>query len=623
MRHWKERLAAMAMATGFLLLGAWFFPQALRGMDHIFYDYAVANGPLLVEEPRIVIVDVDEKSIDALGAWPWPRPLMAELIDRLVNQYQVAVLGVDIVFPNPRTGDELLKKAMVKPQVVASQTFAWSGDASWNVGVLQDSFLQVTEFSRYQASQAPHYLGNAPSVLAPSTQVGHISPLLDEDGKLRRIYPVICHQKQCSKALALRMWQALSEDELQFDDRGVFGARWRWLPTGRRVELDAHGAMLVPYRVAPNGFIRVSAQAVLDERVPLTSLQNRVVLLGSTALGLGDRVVTPIESVAPGVEVHAQLLSALLDDALLIVWPFSLLWGGLWILVAAGLLLRYWPWRGAIGILAWGGIQLVAVVFLHLLLLYHANVLIEVAWVAAWIILVTFIVMTLESRRVSEQVSKMMHNFSHFLPASLVDKIAREEQVHADAQRQTITVLVADMRGFTQACEGRAPEVVAVMAQRCLSTLGDVVHRHQGTIEKYTGDGLMAMWGAPSEDGQHVKHAVRAACDMQAAIRELAPWLRSHDLPIMKLSVGLNTGVVAVGLYGDKHHLAWSAQGDAVNLASRIEQLTRVLGQDLLMGRQTAELWGMERCVSLGWHSVKGRVAPVEVFTLKTTDAVI
>jgi adenylate cyclase len=172
------------------------------------------------------------------------------------------------------------------------------------------------------------------------------------------------------------------------------------------------------------------------------------------------------------------------------------------------------------------------------------------------------------------------------------------------------------MRGFTTASEGKSPDAVAALAQKCLETLTQVVYQYGGTIEKYSGDGLMAVWGAPKRDLEHAKHAVEAGLQMQVAVKGLKDWFRQNGFEPMRVSVGINTGEGAVGIFGGEAHLAWTAHGDAVNVASRIEQLTRVIGVDLLIGRRTAELYGLANTKDCGEHQVKGRIAPVKIYQI-------
>jgi adenylate cyclase len=484
------------------------------------------------------------------------------------------------------------------------------------VGQLANTFSE----SLYPTALKAHaggYVANHGALLPKVSQVGHISPIIDSDGKVRRVYPVICTQGECSMALSLRLWQSMMQAG-QLTWQSSSDRRGSWLFDAQpdtRIPVDQKGAMWIPYRVPVGGFQYVSASDVLKGEVPKKRLENLIVLVGSTALGLGDRVTTPLDSITPGLEIHAQIMSALLDRTLWEVksaswWQMLLIYG------FATSLLWFWPARGQKALIAWvmtlSFIWMVGVLYVTL----RSTWVIAITPSLLWIVLVGFFWFSLESARLSRQLSHVATQFSHFLPASLVKRVLQDPEVKAKSERQTLTVLVADMRGFTTACEGKSPEVAALLAQQCLSVLSAEVARHQGTIEKYTGDGLMAMWGAPFSEQEHAKLALNAAKAMRLAVDNMQPWLAEHGFDPMRVSVGINTGEMAVGLFGSQSHLAWTAQGDAVNLANRIEQLTRTVGRDLLLGEMTAQLVGIEYCEHMGTHMVKGRSQPVAVYAL-------
>lgn len=613
MKH-PHRWWAVLIST--LLMGLyWAWPNPLyEGLERIAYDRQVRWGPVVEQEARVVIVDVDERSLQALGPWPWPRKTMASLVDRLTREHQVALLGIDVIFANPRAEDQRLQRALTHPAVVLSQTFEFGGQADQisRVGHLADTFKAPGV-----VGQAQGFVANHAAILPTAPLVGHISPVIDDDGKVRRLYPVICYEQQCSLALSLRMWQALWQERSAPEWHAATwrqSAAWGWpqVPEAR-IPVDREGRMWIPYRVSPGGFQYVSAVDVMQGRVQAEQLAQRIVLLGSTAVGLADRVATPQEAIAPGVEVHAQILSAALDHALI----ESAAWAPSVALLVFGLLLVsvwWWPGTGPARIVLWLVLAALTWILSQGMIFWLAHSWLPLSPGLLWILGVGLMWLLLDSAVVHAQIVQVTRQFSHFLPQVLVKRLLQDDEVQTGSERQWLSVLVADMRGFTQACEGKPPEAAALLAQQCLATLSEVVAQHHGTVEKYTGDGLMAIWGAPLPDAEHARHAVEAAQAMQVAVANLQPWLLAHGFAPMQVSIGINTGEMAVGIFGAEAHLAWTAQGDAVNLAARIEQLTRTVGHPLLLGETTALLWGQERCVDLGLHMVKGRSQAVAIF---------
>lgn len=615
--HWRlPRILAWVIAT-VITLAYGHIPNDLHaGAERAAYDRLVKWRVGNWAETRLVLVDIDEKSLAAVGPWPWPRETVARLITQLTGRYQVAALGLDMVFADPRAGDTQLLAALSDPRVTLSQTFDMAMPSDNQVGQLANTF-SAEHYPGALMAQAGGYVANHRGLLPPQAQVGHISPIIDPDGKVRRLYPVICWAQECSMALSVRIWQSLMQAGALTWQSSPGKSAWLFdAQADTRLPIDRDGAVWVPYRVPAGGFQYVSASDVVEGKVAPERLNQLIVLVGSTALGLGDRVATPLDAIAPGLEVHAQVLSALLDGALLevrsVAWWQTLLVFGL-----LGVWLWFWPARGQKSLITWVALAFTGVVAgLAGVVLLGSWVIALTPWVL-WVVILGVVWFALESARLSHQLRHVASQFSHFLPASLVKRVLRDPEVRAESERQTLTVLVADMRGFTQACEGKSPEAAALLAQQCLSVLSAEVARYQGTIEKYTGDGLMAMWGAPLSDAEHAQHALQAAHAMHAAVHQMQSWLAEHGFAPMRVSVGINTGEMAVGLFGSQSHLAWTAQGDAVNLANRIEQLTRTVGRDLLVGEMTAQLIGLAQCEFMGTHMVKGRSQPVSVYAIK------
>ena len=583
-----------------------------HNLERAAYDQMVAWSPTAQTDNRIVLIDIDEKSLREFGAWPWPRKQVAQLIDQLTQHYQVAVLGVDIVFPETKEDDGLLKAALNQPNVVFSQVLDFSASSENHVGQLA-GLLQTPD--AHYPGNVTGFIANHPNLLSPTSQVGHISPIIDADGKVRRIYPVACAKEGCTAALSLRLYQALNgaaqmhaEINQQAMHIAMLGSEPLTLP------LDQERAMVIPYRIQVGGFHYVSAADVLKGQVSQDALNNAIVVLGSTALGLGDHVATPTQSIVPGLEIHAQLMSAILDQTF--ITPQH---GLAWVLIPSlliALLYLFWPWRTTRGLLIWTSGTLLLVLGVSVGLFVQLGWWMPLSPMPLMVLLLGVLGLVLESMRLNQQLRVVAHQFSRFIPESLVNRLIRGRRVGPNSDRRELTVLVADMRGFTGASEGKTPEAVAALAQQCLDTLTKVVYHYGGTIEKYSGDGLMAIWGAPTRDALHAQHAVEAGLKMQQDIDALAPWFIAHDFKPMKVSVGINTGEMAVGVFGGDAHLAWTAHGDAVNVASRIEQLTRTVDMHLLIGQKTAELYGMDKVNYCGEHHVKGRHGLVAVYSV-------
>ncbi len=638
---------AIALLAATLVLLYFAVPGPMRdGAERAAYDALVSASPPVAQDQRVIIVDIDERSLAQFGAWPWPRKTVARLVDELVSRHQVGLLGLDIVFPLRRDGDLALRTALDRPGVVMSQTLDFSTVSDNQVGKLGG---RVAVEGRRLAPQAGGYVANDPGVLPPDAAVGHISPVIDDDGHIRRIYPVACVAGSCSMTLALRMYAQLTM-AAQEVPRVAFAGGGTRLHVDLRddapldLPLDPQRALLVPYRVAPGGFPVLSAADVLDKSRELPWLENSIVLVGSSALGIGDRVSTPLAKLTPGVEVHAQLLTALLDRSFIHPLPGT---APAYLALAAVILLSYlvWPGRGRSLMLGWPLLALAACTLPLAWLLLGRGMLLPLTPLPLMVLAIAAMTLLQQNLALSARVRRIGSQFSQFLPASLVGRLLRDARIGPETERHTMTVLIVDVRGFTAASEDKTPEQIAGFAQKCFEVLSAEVARYRGTIEKYTGDGLMALWGVPTADdalapqpdvpmhvmpaadmlrvGADIDHApyaaqaASAAVAMQRAVDGLSDWFADHGYGRLQLSIGLNTGPMSVGVFGGQTHLAWSAQGQAFNIASRIESLTRDVGENLLLGETTALLLSPEAVRKIGEFAVKGVSSPVAVYALQ------
>ena len=643
----RSRLAIALFAVLLTVLYVVIPGQVREGAERAAYDALVRTSPPVLQEERVVIVDIDERSLAHYGAWPWPRQTVARLVNELLGRHRVGLLGLDIVFPLRREGDLALRRMLDRPDVVMSQTLDFSTISNNQVGELAG--LVAVE-GRRLAPQAGGYVANDSGVLPPNAAVGHISPIIDDDGHIRRVYPVACVAGACTMTLALRMYAQLTAvgqgaPRVAFADGG---ARLHVdLHDGEPLELplDSQRALLVPYRVAPGGFPVLSAADVMDRSRDLLWLENSIVLVGSSALGIGDRVATPLAKLTPGVELHAQLLTALLDRSFICPLPAA---APHFLALAAFILLSYlvWPGRGRSLMLGWPLLALAGATLPLAWLLLGRGMLLPLTPLPLMVLVIATLTMLQQNLALSARVRRLGSQFSQFLPANLVGRLLRDARIGPETERHTMTVLIVDVRGFTAASEDKTPEQIAGFAQKCFEVLSAEVARYQGTIEKYTGDGLMALWGKPTAaenaslaspdaplqvqpaaylpptgiDPGHARYAaqaVSAGVAMQRAVNGLSDWFSDHGYGHLQLSIGLNTGPMSVGVFGGQSHLAWSAQGQAFNIASRIESLTREVGENLLMGETTALMLSPEAVRKIGDFAVKGVSAPVAVYALQ------
>lgn len=629
-------LAACAHALGML---------PLRFVTQL--DLAIADARLRAFMPRtpdarIAIVDVDEKSLAELGRWPWGRDRMAALADELFARQRAAVVGFDVLFaePDASSGLPVLERlAADSPAIareLAARRDALDNDARFaralqgrravlgfylssepnarRTGVLPAPLMDPASWNEGPSppgGAAPRvtrwngYASNLPVFAQAAPAAGFFNAVPDADGQVRRVPLIAEIDGRPYEPLALAMLrsytgaaQVVPVAPAAFGrgamSRGIAYVELRQGAERLAIPVDALARAIVPYRGpgGPHGgsFEYLSAADLIGGRVAPGHLAGRLVLVGSTAPGVYDMRATPVAEVFPGVEVHANLLSGLLDARL----PAEPDWAGGFalaqLLAVAALLGLLLPRLRA----AQGALLAAAVVTLLIagnLWAYRAHALVLPLAGALLLAALLYTGLTVWGYVTESRSRRLLARlFGSYVPPELVEEMARDPaRYDMRAENRVLTIMFCDMRNFTRVSERLAPEEVRALVNRFFSAMTGVIRARRGTLDKYIGDALMAFWGAPLPDECHAAHAVEAALAMTEALRALNDDLRARGLPPIGVGIGLNTGLVCVGDMGSSVRRSYTAMGDAVNLASRIEALTRHYGVDVLAGEATRD----------------------------------
>ena len=523
--------ALLAGALASLLVWLWlsvFAPGWVQPWQERITDAIWRLGSYTQDERRLILIDVDERSLREVGPWPWPRAVQAELLNQL-QQQGAALQILDIVFADSRMGDDQLQRALAQHSSVLAQVFALPGQgdkttAGRLAGALDWSNCPVP------FSEASGYLGNASSLVASDTRVGHITPRLSSDGVVRHLPAVLCYQGQSYATLGIAaLMQAVGDPTLTLR-RGTNWFDPAWQIQGARgalppIPLQQQGDILVPWHQHPSNFISLSAADVLKGKLPVDLLRNAWVLVGSSAFGLHDSVATPHSSAAAGMQVHAQFITAAMDGRIPYTPQAHLLMQALATLAGLGFLatLAYLPGRanarqwspGAttrttdaraerasrqrlfpvqwlpLAALAWA----VALVSAHAALLWWASW--WVGWLpAALAVLAAGVVWGMvEHARSRLDRDRLYTHLSSYLPAPVAAALALQSPSSAiRASTRNVSVLFADIRNFSAYCEARPPEEAAAVLHAFFSTATRVVQAHGGIIEAFQGDAILAVW---------------------------------------------------------------------------------------------------------------------------------
>ncbi|BCK86656.1 hypothetical protein MIZ01_0422 [Sideroxyarcus emersonii] len=630
-------------------------------IDAKLYDYRMRLTLPNKADDRIVILDIDEKSLKEEGRWPWGRDKLARLMDELFDHYGVVVTGFDVVFAerDSSSGLKVLQElgrnqlrnvaqfqsvlAQLKPHLEYDKLFAdkirqrnvvlgyyfsnseHGSDRSVS-GVLPEPVFAAGTFKGRPISvmRWDSYGANLPELQDSAATAGHFNPVVDFDGEVRRIPMIVEYNGAYYESLSLAVARAalgmpkLSPGYAPGKDKNYGGLEWLTLESSQGdllVPVDAEVGALVPYRGARGTFRYISAADVLHERTPLAELQGKIVLVGTSAPGLMDMRSTPVGEVYPGVEVHANMISGILNQNVKQNPPYVLGANVLLLLVVGMVLAILLPLLSPMyGTLLSAGMLLLEIVFNGSLWQY-GNIALPMAGglilaLALFALNMTFGYFTTE--RTKRQITSL---FGQYVPSEVVDEMSKNpEQVSMEGESREMTILFSDVRGFTTISEGLDPKELALLMNEFLTPLSRVIYGHRGTIDKYMGDCIMAFWGAPLPEARHAYHAVLSGLEMQRTLSGLQPHFRERGWPPIHVGVGINSGRVSVGNMGSEVRVAYTVMGDAVNLASRLEGITKEYGVGVLVGETTREAAPEFVYRELDLVRVKGKDKPVAIF---------
>jgi adenylate cyclase len=390
-----------------------------------------------------------------------------------------------------------------------------------------------------------------------------------------------------------------------------------WLQVGSlRIPVDERATALVPYRGHRGSFKYFSIVDVMNERIDPAELKGKIVLIGTTAPGLLDLRATPVDPVYPGVEVHANMISGMLDGNIKQRPPY-VVGAEFVLLLASGLAMALLlpllsPLVSTVMTLA----VLAAVLAVNMLVYLEGGLVLPLASGLVMILALFTLNMAYGFFVEARGMRQITGLFGQYVPPELVDEMARDpEKYNMKPRAAELTILFSDVRDFTSISEALEPEELREYINEYLTEMSAIIrNRHRGTLDKYMGDAIMAFWGAPVADPEHARNGVLAALDMQKECRILNQKFAARSWPTLKIGIGVNSGSVRVGDMGSKVRRAYTAMGDAVNVASRLEGVTKQYGADIIIGDGTRRLISGFVLREVDRVRVKGKDEPVVIF---------
>ncbi len=643
------RMLGLVLLLLFLVIRTW-DPLPVEAVRLRTFDFYQLIHPRETDQKPVVIIDLDEASLRAFGQWPWPRTMLADMVRKL-GGLGALVVAFDVIFAEPdRLSPSTLANTL--PQIdpdmrdklrtlpSSDQIFADAMSASRVV--LGQSGLQHPPETRAEAQQAetalaimgpdpspflisfPGLLRNVPELERAAAGRGLLTIRPEYDGMVRRV-PLLAHaQGAIVPSLALETLRALTNSPTILVRTEASGIRSVAIP-GLVMPTDQTGQLWIHFRPHDPALF-ISAKDLLENRVGAEQVQGKLVLIGTSAIGLLDTKTTPIDPVIPGVEVHAQVLENILAGSMLSYPSHGVLTELALTALFSLAIIALAPLLGAVTLLMLGFGTAALLTAGSWSLFLQERVLIDVTF-ALFASFCIYLVLTF-TNYFREQLSqrRIRSAFRQYLSPALVEQLAHSpEKLVLGGEERMMTIMFSDVRGFTTISETYKddPQGLTSLINRLLTPVTNAIIERSGTVDKYIGDAVMAFWNAPLDDPHHERHAALAALDMLARIETVNTQRKreaangKHLYVPVSMGIGLNSGRCVVGNMGSDLRFNYSVLGDAVNLASRLEGQTKHYGVHILAGAKTVAPLSEEMAVlELDRLKVKGKTEAEVIYTI-------
>lgn len=629
-----SKLFAIAAGITILFMGAVaVFPKFFEGLEAKGVDqYFRLRGPRAPQNP-IVLAVIDEKSLNQMGRWPWPRSQMGRLAEKL-NTLGAKAVGFDITFAETSPEDSALASSL---RPAADKTvlgfFFYPSEEEVREAGLNPEESQENEQNIHPARMAisskqletsgKKVFGVQSNVAVIAQAVGRahqgfFNVFPDDDGVIRKA-PLLLHYKgNAYPSLALQM-ASLAEGFSPiplYDETGTLNGVG--LGT-KRVPLQGNGELWINTLGPPRTFPHLSIADILKDNVSADQIKNKIVLVGATAIGIYDMRLTPFSAVTPGLEIQANVLENILSGEFVFLDANSRL-ASLALLLFTGLGLGFLLPRLRALPSAFFFLAMLAALGLAGYLFFLNN---------GWILPVVkpglngflvFGTITIYRFFTEEQERrKIRRTFQHYLsPAVIQEALEHPDRLKLGGERKILTVLFSDIRDFTPKSEKLPPEKLVQLLNDYFTAMTEVVFKYEGTLDKFMGDAIMAIYGAPLPQNDHALRAGRTALEMIEKLKEnKAAWCAKYGLDDFKIGIGIHTGEMAVGNMGSLKRFNYTVIGDAVNLASRLETLTKEYQAPIIISQAYYELVKEKLSArKLGEVRVKGKEEATVIYEL-------
>ncbi len=673
--HWLIGLTL----TCLIIWSYWLNPPWIHRLELLVQTlHFHLRGPV-APGPEVVIAAIDEKSIDELGRWPWPRKTMARLVDKLVER-QAKVIAFDVVFSSPdeSSGIESLKNLQKEVKIVTQNDFVHEtidryirksdSDTHFAEALKRSErsvlgyffhfnplgLFHLTEeekhryFENIKPSQFKGFIKSKSDInlstmnfrsaqivesniqiLSQSTPMaGFVSMDVEPDGSIRKLPLIVRYHDRVSKQdyffppLSIRVLEKYLEATLLFKV-GEFGIEKVLLNSEEPIEIPTNdqGELQINYLGKQRTFPQISIADILNENgnfIPDGALKGKIVLIGATASGLEDVKVTPFDPVFPGVEIHATVIDNILRQNFLHQPKWTLL-GETGYLLFWGIVLTfvYSRIRPVFGILAGLAVMVLQLAFTHWIMeKYHLWITDVFPLLENVIIFASLMMYRYNTEEKQKQSIENM--FSKYLSSTVIDQLMKDpNNLELGGEKKELTAFFSDIAGFTSLSEKLPPDEQVNLLNAYLTEMTEILFKYEGTLDKYDGDSIKAFFGAPLFFEDHSKRACWVCIEMQEKLLELRTVWQREGKPGLFMRIGINTGEMVVGNIGSKDRMNYGMSGDSVNLAARLEGANKQYSTMAIISESTYEqAKEFIEVRELDSIRVVGRNLPVKIYEL-------
>lgn len=603
----------------------------LRFMELKTLDLRIASRGTLPTGSETVIAVIDEKSLTELGRWPWPRTTIAKLVDKLKASGAKAV-GFDIVFSEPDKNDAALAGSIARAgNVTLGYFFHLSKkdvahlsekDIAKDADNIKNSRYQIInsleknpDDSSLPKAYAPQ--ANLKIFSGTSANSGFFNMIPDTDGSMRWSPLVIKFGNNYYSSLPVSVLHQYLNWPLVSLNLAGYGAEGIKIGD-TTVPTDESGRLLVNYMGPAKTFPHYSISDILKGRIPAEKIRNKIVLVGATAIGIYDLRVTPFGATYPGVEIHATVIDNILHRNFLTHSGFTR-FIDLCAIILFGLLMgliipRLKAVKGIFFALTIIGVFLA----INMLLFARYNVWLNIIYPALTMITIYLGITVYRYITEEREKKKIRGAFQYYLTASVINEMLKNpDKLKLGGDKKNLSVLFSDIRGFTTISEKLTPEELVHLLNEYLTAMTDIVFKYDGMLDKYMGDAIMAVFGAPLDQTDHARRACQTALDMMNELHRLQKKWIEEGKPPLNIGIGINSGDMVVGNMGSQMRFDYTVMGDMVNLGSRLEGTNKEYGSNIIFSEFTYDaVKDFMCCRELDWVRVKGKKLPVKIYEL-------